>query len=71
MATPKKTAELGERFAEGIVCRLHDNGVLLGRPASADEPLEYKHTEFFFDGQRVIMHDESAPHPVAALHKRG
>lgn len=65
----------GDRFKEGVAVKVFDKGpyadgehVLLGRAASDDEPLTEGHAEFRFADQRVIMHKDSAPHPVSWLH---
>jgi hypothetical protein len=69
-AAPKsKAAKPGDRYKEGIVCKITDAGVYLGREAEKDETCPANHKEYEFGGTRVILSDDQGPIDTANLHR--
>lgn len=64
-----KAPKLGDRYKEGIVCKITDAGVYLGREAEKDEACPANHKEYDFDGTRVILSDDQSALDTAILHR--
>ena len=65
-----KPAQPGDAFAEGICCKVTDDGLYLGRRAKAGEELPARHKEFTFDGERVFLSDDQCAIPRERLHTK-
>lgn len=53
--TRSKAAQPGDRFAEGVCCKVSDEGLYLGRLAKSGEECPAEHTEYSYDGDRVFL----------------
>lgn len=63
-----KSAQPGDRFIEGVCCKISDGGLYLGRLAKSGEECPARHTEYTFNGDRVFLSDDQCAIPREQLH---
>jgi hypothetical protein len=64
-----KGLKVGDRVAEGVVCKQNDDGYFIGRHAEEYEPLPELHSEHRFpNGRRAFLSHNQAPIKGENLH---
>lgn len=65
----KNGFQVGDRVAEGVICRQTDNGFYIGRAAEDYETVPDGHSEHRFGKQRAFLSLNQAPIPGDLLHR--